>query len=100
MLINNSLYSVQAESSTFSYSLRRKERFENVRLNVRRDSGAVVGDLNYNGIVLPISPNSQLALAAHGVDGVINDVRPNLIQFTSEGIHEKRNFPVVALHDT
>ena len=42
--------------------------------------------------------NPQLTLSAHRIDGVIDEVCPHLVQFAAEGIYEKRNLLIVALH--
>ena len=81
MLLHDSLNGVEAEAEAFSNSFGSEEGFEDVRLYIGRDSGAVVGDLNHNAIVLAIGADSKLAFPAHRANGVVDDVGPNLIEF-------------------
>ena len=60
-------------------------------LYLRRNAGAVVGNLNYDTTVLAIGSNAKLAFAAHGVNRIVDEVGPHLIEFAAEGIHQKRN---------
>ena len=84
VLLHNSLNRVEAEPGAFPNSLGGEERFEDVRLYVGRNSRTVIGDLNHDAIVLAIGSNSKLAFATHGVDGIVDDVGPNLIQLAAE----------------
>ena len=97
--LHNSLNGVETEAGTFSNSFGSKERFEDVSSHIRWDPRAVISNFDYNAIVLAIRSDTKLAFAVHGVNRVVDDVGPNLIQFTPERIHEKRNALVVALHD-
>ena len=84
VLLHDSLNGVEAEPGAFADSFGGEERFEDVRLHVGRNSRAVIGDLHHNAIVLAIGSNSKLAFAAHGVNGVVDEVGPNLIQLAPE----------------
>src|ERR1700730_16524695 len=63
VLLHNSLNRVKTEPCTFPDSLRRKKRFEEVRLIFGRDARTVIGDLNHNTTVVAIGSNSKLAFA-------------------------------------
>src|ERR1700730_2211225 len=99
VLLHNSLNRVEAKPCSFAHSLRGEEGFEDVRLRFRQNPGTVIADLNHNAIVLAIGSNSKLAVATHRVNGIVNDVGPNLIQLAPERIHEKRNALVVPVYD-
>ena len=98
VLLHNSLDSVQAEASALSNSFSSEKGFEDVGLYLGGNPGAIVSNLNHNATVLAISANSKLALSAHGVDGIVDDVGPDLVELAAKRIHEKRNALVVALH--
>src|SRR5579859_2368546 len=74
VLFHDALDRVEAEAGSLSHAFRREKRFEDVRLNFRRDSRTVVGDLHNRAIVVAVGANSQLTLAAHRINRVVNDV--------------------------
>src|SRR5271154_492007 len=78
VLFHDALHGVEAESGAFSHSLGGEEWLENVREHVRRNSGTVVGDFDHHGIVLAVDPQPEFAFAMHRVNGVVNDVGPDL----------------------
>ena len=84
VLLHNSLNCVETEAGPLSHSLGSKEWFKNVVLDLRGNPGAVIADLNHNAGNLAIGSNPQLAFAAHGVDGIVDDVGPHLVEFAPE----------------
>ena len=54
VLLDDALNRVEAEARAFADSLGGKERFEDMRLHFRRNSRSIIGDLNYDTIVLAI----------------------------------------------
>jgi len=84
VLLHNPLNSVEAESRAFPDSLGCEERLEDMRQYIRRNSRAAVFDFNHNAIVVGICTNPEFALASHGVNGVINEVGPYLIQLAAK----------------
>ncbi len=84
VLLHNSLNGVESQPGAFSDSLGGEERFEDVRLYIGRNPRTVVGDLNHHAIILAIGSNSKFAFAAHRVNGIVDDVGPNLIQLAPE----------------
>src|SRR5580698_8199859 len=77
------VYGVQAYSRAFADTLGGEERLKQVRLHRVGNPGSVVDNLNQNKIELSGRSNNQFALAAHGVDGIVDDIRPDLVQLTS-----------------
>ncbi len=63
-----------------------------------RDPRTIVADLNNNTSIIAIRSDSKFAFAVHGVNGVVNQIRPNLIELASERVHKQRDGLVVALH--
>lgn len=80
VLPHNSLDSVQAEASTFPYSFRREERLKNVGLHLVGNSRTVIANFDYSATVVAIGSDAKLALSVHSVNGVIDEVRPNLVR--------------------
>ena len=84
VLLHDPLHSIQTESRPFPNSLGGEERFENVGLHLTRNPWTVIADLNYDAGILAISSDSKLAFSVHGVNRVINDVGPDLIEFAAK----------------
>ena len=98
MFLHDALNCVQTQARSLPYSLGRKEWLKDVRLNLGRNPWAVIADLNHNATVVAIGSHSKLAFSLHRVDGIINEVGPDLIELAAERIHQKRNTLVVALY--
>src|SRR5271157_1258727 len=99
MFFYYALDGVQTQSCALAYSLGGEEGFENAGLDVGRNSRTGVADLHYNTTVIAIGSNSKVAGSVHGVDGVVDDVGPDLIEFTAERIHQQRRGLIVAFDD-
>jgi hypothetical protein len=84
VLFHDTLNRVEAEASAFANSFGGKEWFEDMRLYLRRNSRSVIGDFNYDTIVLAIRSDSKPALASHSIDGIVDDIRPNLIELAAK----------------
>src|ERR1700693_4621340 len=94
----DALHRVEAKPGSLPDSLGGEEWFEYVGLNFRGNSWTVVADLDHNTIVLAKGSHAQLAFTPHGVNGVIDDGGPHLIEFAAERIHEARSFLIIPLH--
>src|SRR5208283_6212426 len=90
VLFHDALHRVEAESRPLTYALGREKRLKNVRQDLRRNSGAVVADFHDHAIVLTIGAHAQLAFSSHRVDGIVDQVGPNLVEFAAEGMYKKR----------
>ena len=84
VLLHDTLNRVEAQAGAFAHSLGGEKRFEDMRLYLGRNSRTVVGDLNHHAIVLAIGSDSKLALASHRINGIVDDVRPNLIELAAK----------------
>jgi hypothetical protein len=71
----------QAESGAFARFLGGEKRIEDARLNGRRNAWTVVFNLHDGPRRLAPGANRELAFAVHRVGGVIENVRPYLVQF-------------------
>ena len=71
---------VEPQARTGAHALGREEGLENSLLNLQGHAWTIVGDLDLDPILGPRRPEQQLALAGHGVDRVVDQVGPDLIQ--------------------
>ncbi len=84
MFFHNALRCIEAEACSLTDSFGSEKRFEDVGLDLGRDSGTVVANLDDDAIIVAIGSNSQLAFAAHGIDGIVDNVSPHLIEFAAK----------------
>src|SRR3984893_19267627 len=84
VFFHNALHRVEAQPCSLPYSLGCEEWFKDVCLNLWRNAWTVVADLHHDATVVLIGSHSKLAFSAHGVDGIVDDVGPNLIEFAAE----------------
>src|SRR5258708_29666342 len=99
MFLHNSLNGVKAEPCPLPNSFGGKEWFKDVREYLGRNPRTTIANLNHNASVFAVGSNSKVAFSAHRVNSVVNDVGPNLIEFTPKRIHKKRNALVVPRHN-
>ena len=76
---------VQAQSRALPDLLGREERIEDAALEFGRDSRSGVTDLDQHTIPVPAGADGQRALAVHGIDGVVDDVGPYLVELAALG---------------
>ena len=67
-----------------------EEWLEHVRLDVRGNAGTVIHDFNDQLIVLAAGADANFAGAMDRVDGVVNEIGPNLIEFAAVS-HDARD---------
>src|SRR5260221_11886401 len=98
VLFHDSLHRVEAEAGSFSNTLGREKGLKDVRLNLGWYSRTVIADFHDRARIVAIGSDAKFALSMHGVDGVVDDVRPDLVEFAAKGIHAKQLGRIVA-HD-
>src|SRR5579864_737743 len=98
MLAHNALRRVQAKARSLTDAFRGKERFKDVWQDFGRNARTVVGYLHHHASVITICSNTQLALAAHGINRIVDNVGPYLVELAAKRIHQKRHALIVALH--
>lgn len=79
MFSDDSLHGIESQARALAHTFRREERFKDVSLNLGRDAGAIISDLNYYATIVAVGSHSKRAGTAHRVDGVIDEVGPDLI---------------------
>src|SRR5579862_8015592 len=97
MLLDDSLNRIETEARPFSDTLRREEGLKDMWLDLRRDSRAIVRDLYDNAVIFAIGANPQFPLPIHRVDCIVDQIRPDLIQFAAKGIHQQGHRLIVAV---
>ena len=73
-----------------------KERLEDTRLNIGWNSGSIIRDLNNDMLIFLGCFDSDLTFAMHRVHGVVDDVRPYLVELAGirfDAGHICRIFP-------
>ena len=81
----------KAEAGAFPTSLVVKRRVRRCGLHVGGDPGTVVANFNHDTAVFAVGSDAKLALPTHGVDGIVDEVGPHLIEFAAKRIHQQRN---------
>src|SRR5581483_3539824 len=98
VLADDAVYGIQAQAGALARRFGREERFKNPAPDLGRDAGSVVDDLDSRAIALTARSNAKLALAIHRVHGVINKIRPDLVQFTAIGAQKRESLVEIAHH--
>src|SRR5579862_310546 len=99
MLLHDALDRVEAKSSSLSHALRRKKGLEDVSFNFGRNPRTVIANLHDNTVILAIRTHSEDTLSSHRIDCVVDDIRPDLVEFAAERVHQQWNAVVVPLDD-
>src|SRR5690242_3026128 len=85
--LDDAMNYIEAEAGSFAHALGGKKRLKDARLYFRWDARAIVGDLHEHVLIFAHRTHDQLALFFHGVDGVVDEVCPHLIQLAAVGHH-------------
>src|SRR5579863_4738208 len=96
MFLNDAHDGVEAEAGAFANGLGGEEGIEDARFDFRRNAWAVVADLDANGVKVAAGTDAEFALAVHGVDSVVDEIGPNLVEFAPESADAREIGSVVA----
>src|SRR5258708_7166703 len=83
MAANNPVNGVQSYSSALADVLGREEWLKEMRFHHVGNTGSTVDNLNETEIELSGSSNYQITLTAHGIDRIVNEIGPDLVQLAS-----------------
>ncbi len=72
VFLHDSLHGVEAETGSFPDGLGGEEGFEDVILDLGRNAGSVISNLNHGTAIVAIGSNSKLALSRHGIDRIVD----------------------------
>src|SRR5215469_12020390 len=90
VLSDDCLYRGQPEPRSFPDALRREKRIKDMRPYLWRNSRTAVADLDHNILIPTEGSNPKRTLAEHGFNGVLDNVCPDLVQFSSHRVNQKR----------
>src|SRR5215211_396582 len=88
---------VQAQARADARSFCGKEGFEDARLDLWGYPRSVVDDVDRNDVVLGVGAQSKFSVAINGVDRVVDEVGPHLIELGSVGLYWRHIVGVIAL---
>src|SRR6266436_787475 len=87
MSSHNSLHNIETEAGPFPDGLGRKERVKDFSLNLRRHSRPVVHNLNEHEFWFEYRTHLKNLVSTrhrgHGTNRVVDQVRPNLVEFAA-----------------
>src|SRR5271157_2254356 len=96
MIPDNAANRIQSQTRPLADSLGGEKGVKNVGQNRGGNSGSVVANFDEDAVEFTRGPHSQLALPLHGLDGIGNQVRPNLIELTAIGANFGKIFVIFA----
>src|ERR1043166_1140461 len=88
MFLHDALGRVEAKPSALAHSLGSEEGIKDMRQNLVRNSRAIIANFNHSTVVFAVRTHPQISFSVHGIDGVVDQVCPHLVQFAAIGIHE------------
>ena len=80
MCVDDPAADVESEACPVADVLRRVEGLEDPGLDVVGDPGAIVGDLDGDGVRVVARPDRDNPVAVDGVDCVVDQVCPDLVE--------------------
>src|ERR1700691_4870975 len=83
MLLYDAADGLETQPGALSDTLGGEERLEDMRLDFRRNSRSVVGYFHQQTIQFTRRADAQFALAIHSVDGVVDQISPDLVQLAA-----------------
>src|SRR5215472_13891106 len=98
MLANNAADRFEAQTSSIADALGSEERLENMLENLARNARSVIDDLDQHAIQFPCCADAQLAFPVHRVHGVIDEVRPHLVELAPMGTDPRQCAVEIELH--
>src|SRR5215212_129494 len=87
---------VQAQACAGTGGFGGKEGLEDTRLSFGWNPWPIVDDLDYDVALFATGEQPEFSLTLHGLDGVVDDVGPDLIQFGPVGLDTRNVVGVVA----
>jgi hypothetical protein len=87
---DNAVADDQAQAGAAADGFRGEKGLEHARLDIGRNPGTVVHNFDYQLVIFPAGADANLADAIYSGDRIINEIGPNLIQFTSVSLKNHR----------
>src|ERR1700693_692975 len=83
MLANNAHHCIEAEAGPFANLFGGEKGVEDAGLNFGGNAGTVISDFDDGIVEFARGVDSEFAFAIHGIDGIVNEVGPDLIEFAT-----------------
>src|SRR5262249_5389136 len=80
MAAHNPVDYVETQTTAVAYLFGGEEWVEDPVADFRRDAGAAIDDLDQRAVRLFRGADAQFALTFHGIDGVVDEIRPDLVK--------------------
>jgi len=74
---------IEAQARPLADRLGGEERLKQPRLNLRRDTRTAVSELDQRVVALTARGNDKVATALHGVDRIVDNIGPYLIELAA-----------------
>src|SRR5512145_2480166 len=97
-LHDDSAGQVEPEPGALADLLGREERLEGVGGDLLGHTVAGIPDLDDDGAVIGVRPDRERPLALHGVDRVVDEVGPHLVELAGRGLDKGYVVGVLAPH--
>src|SRR5438067_2451572 len=80
-------HDIQAKSRAFSDGFCGEKWIEDAVSNLGRNSGPIVNYLNHYRVSLSIGDQLHVSTLTDGIQGIVDQVGPHLVEFPTESIH-------------
>src|SRR5918995_3460026 len=95
MIGDDTPHDSQPEPGSGPDILGRVERLEDVDLRRARYPGSVVEDLDNHTSAFRVSPYGDVSASVHSIYGVVDQVRPHLVQLAAAPLYPRQVFLVL-----
>src|SRR3954462_4697633 len=92
-------YDVETQAGAKPYGLRREERFKDALADLCRNAGSIVYDAQYRMLTLAAPQHFDAAAVGSGIKRVVDQIRPNLVEFAGEASDARQPRLHVDHHD-
>jgi hypothetical protein len=89
---------IQSQTCPATDRFGRKEGIENFGLNILGNPWPIICNLHHHRGIVLARPQDKLTPALHGIDGVVNDVGPDLIQLAAISLDTGQIFGILPAH--
>ena len=95
--LHNAVNDIQSKAGSLAHTFCREKRLEDVRLHFERDARAVVRDFHKHVFIFASGADGKLSIFFHSIDGIVDQVGPDLIELAAVGHHFRQVWGVLPL---
>lgn len=88
MFVDDIVGDIQSQPGTFTKGFGGEKRTKKPWLDLRRDPRAGVDNLHNDPGAILRSTQSEYTATIHGIDGVVNEIAPHLVQLAAVGLED------------